>query len=149
MKKKPKKGSQIIDLAEARDQRRLKREAEALKKINKLKRKEKPEKSDRQVSKSFRRRYLVALAAILVFFVMGFSMFNIVNLKMQEADALALKQKLLDDKKRLQTELSLVHSPAYIEQQARIQLKMVKPGEILYIFPKTEKKEVQETDKSE
>ncbi len=105
--------------------------------------------SGRQALKSNRRRYLVALIAFILFLVVGFSMFNIVSLKMQEAQALELKQKLLLEKAKLQTELSLVFSPAYIEQQARIKLKMIKPGETLYILPEEKATDASIEEKTE
>jgi len=137
MRKRSKKTNKVINLNEAREKRRLKKEAEAEKRNAKLERleQERSPKARRQAVKTSRRRYFAAGLGLLIFLVIGFSMFNIVNLKMQEAEAIELQKKLLDEKQRLQTELSIVHSPAYIEQQARTQLKMIKPGERLYIFP--------------
>lgn len=101
----------------------------------KIRYKKSPKISDRQFTKNNRRRYLAAFVVLAIFMVIGFSMVNIVSLKMQEAEAAGFKQKLLQEKEKLKTELSLVYDPAYVEQQARIKLKMIKPGEILYIFP--------------
>ncbi len=98
--------------------------------------KENPEISNRRrANKNTRRGYLTAFIALIIFIAIGFSMINIVSLKMQEAEAAELKQKLLLEKEKLQSELSLVNDPSYIEQQARIKLSMIKPGETLYIFP--------------
>jgi len=71
-------------------------------------------------------------------------MFSIVNLKMQENQAIALAEKLQNDKANLQNELKLINTPEYLEQQARLQLKMIKPGELLYVFPATSKAAIEE-----
>ena len=47
----------------------------------------------------------------------------------------AKSRKILKEKKKdLEKELKLVNEPEYIEEQARKQLKLVKPGEIIYII---------------
>jgi cell division protein DivIC len=139
MRSKTKKSTKVIDLAEAREQRRLKREAEAQKKQQKINSasSKKSKKSDRKNHQSDRKRLLVAGVFLIIFLILGISSYNIVSLKIQEAEAIALKQQLLEEKEHLKQELSLVYSPAYIEQQARTQLRMIKPGELIYIFPKT------------
>lgn len=91
--------------------------------------------SKRQITRNNRRRYFVALLTLAIFIIIGFSMFNVVSLKIQEAEAIALNQRLLQEKERLQGELAVVNDPIYIEQQARIKLKMIRPGEVLYVFP--------------
>ena len=48
---------------------------------------------------------------------------------------MAQRQKELNDEKAaLQEELKNVNDLDYIEEQARNQLKLIKPGEILYIL---------------
>lgn len=49
-------------------------------------------------------------------------------------------QRLKAEKKSLEEELKHVNEPEYVEQQARQQLKMVKPGETMYILPQEEQK---------
>lgn len=101
----------------------------------KSRRSDENEITKRQIARDNRRRYFVALLTLAIFIIIGFSMFNVVSLKMQEAEALALNQRLLQEKERLQSELAMVNDPVYIEQQARIKLKMIRPGEVLYVFP--------------
>ncbi len=48
---------------------------------------------------------------------------------------------MIKERERLSRELLKVEDPQYIEEQARTQLKMVRPGEILYIFPVDEESE--------
>jgi cell division protein DivIC len=93
------------------------------------------EDTRRKNTKNNRRRYLTALIFLVIFTIIGFAMVNIVSLKMQEAEAATLNQKLLQERERLKAELALVDNPLYIEQQARMKLRMIKPGETLYVFP--------------
>ncbi|MDR0424687.1 MAG: septum formation initiator family protein [Clostridiales Family XIII bacterium] len=43
-------------------------------------------------------------------------------------------RKALDTRDRLESELEYINDPAYIEQEARTRLRMVKPGELLYVM---------------
>ena len=85
-------------------------------------------------------RYLW-LALIAVAVIIGTSVFNVISLKMEEAHAKAELSALEAEKKALQEELSVVDSKEYIEQQAREQLRMIQPGETLYVLKKREKAE--------
>jgi len=42
---------------------------------------------------------------------------------------------LIETRDKLIRELENVNNPEYIEQQARSQLRLVMPGEVLYILP--------------
>ena len=53
------------------------------------------------------------------------------NQKQVEAE----HEALLQEKIKLEEELNHVMDPKYIEQQARTQLRMIYPGEILYVLP--------------
>lgn len=86
---------------------------------------------------------------IIILFLAGISAYRIYNLKVQETKALKLQQELEAQKARLQQELTQTNDPEYIEEQAREQLKMVNPGEVLYIIPKeSEPESSQHTTKS-
>ena len=50
----------------------------------------------------------------------------------------AKNQELLLEKESLKEELDNVNDAEYIEEQARVQLKLIKPGEILYILQNDE-----------
>jgi cell division protein FtsB len=128
-----KNNSQVIDIEEARELRKRKREEAAEKKYKV--RKTKSVVTQRQAGKKARRRliYLVIFLAILC--VIAASAFNIINLKLTEARTLKEQQDLLAQKARLERIYSQVNSPEFIEQQARQQLKMIRPGEILYVLP--------------
>ncbi|MDR3294374.1 MAG: septum formation initiator family protein [Clostridiales Family XIII bacterium] len=75
---------------------------------------------------------LILLVLLLVVTVYGG---QILNLKSEEESAVSELEAALDRKARLETELSHIDDPAYIEQQARTRLRMIKPGELLYVLP--------------
>ena len=55
---------------------------------------------------------------------------------LKEQHELQVKKEQLEQKKKeLQEEKKAVSDNDYIEEQARKQLKMIKPGEILYVLP--------------
>ena len=144
LKRKPrrsrefKSNSQVIDLEEARKQRKKRRE-EAAEKRGKAQ-KTKYVITERQAGKKARRRMVYFLIAIFILCIVGASIFNIISLKLTEKRLMNEQQALLEEKDKLETIYSRVNSPEYIEQQARQQLKMIKPGEILYILPDKEEK---------
>ena len=45
------------------------------------------------------------------------------------------QEMLIETRDKLIRELENVNNPEYIEQQARSQLRLVMPGEVLYILP--------------
>jgi cell division protein FtsB len=123
---------QVIDLEEARQLRKQKREETAGKRKAQ---RSKSAVSKRKALKKNRRR-LVYLAIFLgIAGIVAASVINIVSLRLTEASTMKEQQELMDQKARLERIYSQVNSPEYIEQQARQQLKMIKPGEILYVLP--------------
>ena len=133
-----KNNSQVIDIKEARESRKRKREQAAEKKYKA--RKPKSVVTERQAGKKARRRMVYFLIFLFILCVIGMSAFNIISLKITEAKTMKEQQALLDQKAHLERIYSQVNSPEYVEQQARQQLKMIKPGEILYVLPDREKK---------
>ena len=96
----------------------------------------KDERKKKRNSARKRRRRLIYLAVVtaallLVFFTAR----NIVGLKMEERELLQEQRDLEARKAELEEELTRVDETDYIEQQAREQLHMIKPGEILYLLP--------------
>ena len=85
-------------------------------------------------AKRRRRILLVTLAFVIIAAVMvGRSIYNIMELRKQKAEAEAQLEELQQRIEILNSELTRVSSDEYIEQQARTQLKMIYPGETLYI----------------
>ncbi|HVI39633.1 MAG TPA: septum formation initiator family protein [Anaerovoracaceae bacterium] len=124
---------QVIDIEEARQVRKQKREEAAEKKYKV--RKKKSVITERQAGKKARRRMVYFFIFLFIIGIITVSAFNIVSLKLTEARTVKEQQALMEQKTRLEKIYSQVNSPDYIEQQARQQLKMIRPGEILYVLP--------------
>ena len=84
--------------------------------------------------KKRRKLLLVVIAAVLVAgFVFGRAVYKIVELKKEKAQAEARLEELQEKLSQLEDELTRVTSDEYIEQQARTHLRMIYPGETVYI----------------
>lgn len=132
-----KNNSRVIDIDEARQIRKQKREEVAEKKYRVQK--SKSAITQRQAMKKARRRMAYIVIFLAIIGIITVSAFNIISLKLTEARTMKEQQALLEERARLEQIYSRVNSPEYIEQQARQQLKMIKPGEILYILPAPDK----------
>ncbi|MDY2959861.1 MAG: cell division protein FtsL [Hornefia sp.] len=86
------------------------------------------------------RLIVVAIVVILVG-VTSFSVKKIVNLKMEQNQLKSEQTSLKEKKEKLEDELKHIDSESYIEEQARKQLNMIKPGEILYMIEKDKAKD--------
>ena len=128
------KNNKVIDFEEAREARKKKRE-EVARERQASKREKREEPSRRTISQKNRARNFFAALMIIVVAVIGFSVFNIISVNQQLAEAIAEKDRLTDEKESLESELENVDNQEYVEQQARILLKMIKPGEIYYVVP--------------
>lgn len=132
-----KSSNQVIDIEEARQVRRQKREEAAGRKSKA--RKTKFVVTERQAGKKARRRAVYFVILLLIGGIIAVYTFNIITLKITEARTGRELQALTEQKARLERVYSRVNSPEYIEQQARQQLRMIKPGEILYVLPDKDK----------
>jgi len=90
--------------------------------------------SKRRKVKKMRRRLIYICVAVLFAVMVGFSVYHIVALKMEQKDLRAENQKLTEQKKELKKELSQANDLDNIEKQARTKLHMIKPGETLYLI---------------
>jgi len=131
------KNSQVIDIAAAREERRQRRALASAKKQQKEKR-HKEEPSKRRAVKLARRRIVYGLIFIIISVIIGFAVFNLISLKIEEANAIAELEALKEERDRLEEELSHIDSDEYIEQQARRELRMILPGETLYVLKNKE-----------
>ena len=77
--------------------------------------------------------YLVSV--LLVLAVTTYYAYNVIAVEIVQNQVEAEHKALLMEKARLEEELKNVSDPKYIEQQARTQLRMIFPGEVLYILP--------------
>ena len=129
----------ILENAISNRQRERSERREDLRKKRELQEKRNAEAAAR----AKRRRRFLAIAALLVIIaaaLVGRSIYRIIELQREKARAEAELAELLEKIERLNSELKRVSSDEYIEQQARTQLKMIFPGETLYIVVPPEKR---------
>ncbi|MDD4366363.1 MAG: septum formation initiator family protein [Eubacteriales bacterium] len=127
------KETQVVDIREAREERRRSR-TETQSKKKKPANTENPKKKRKK--KRLWRRTLIYMGIICIIFLLaGLSVYKIVDLKLEENRLEGQKQELIKEQKKLKEELKNVNDPEYIEQQARKQLKLIMPGETLYVLP--------------
>ena len=87
-----------------------------------------------QKAKRRRRILLVAILALIVAAIfVGRSVYRIIELRREKAEAEARLVEIQEKIERMENELTRITSDEYIEQQARSHLKMIFPGETLYI----------------
>ena len=98
-------------------------------------------KSKRKQKKISPARLILTGIVIVLLVVFLLSVKNIWDLKQEQEELKQTNAALNEQKAELDTELKNVNDSNYIEEQARTQLNMVKPGEILYILDKDSKKD--------
>jgi cell division protein DivIC len=121
---------------EVREDRKKQREHE-------LKRKtscdvEAPIPSQRRKAKTTRRRFIYLAIIGIIIVAVGIQAVNLHSLVQEREGLRRIQQELIKDKAKYEEELTNVNSTEYVEQKAREQLKLIMPGEILYIFPKVQ-----------
>lgn len=119
-----------IEMKNARQERRQRLIEARRKKLGK--------ESEKKAARRSRRRYVVLIGVLVVILIGSWYGFKIYSLNKLYHETVEERAKLENEKKRLEEELENVNNPEYIEQQAREQLKMVKPGEVMYILPQEE-----------
>lgn len=130
-----KNSDKIIDLEQARIERREKRKIAAAKKSSKARKIGSGELSERKVNKRNRKRLIYFCVILGIMLVIGVSIFHVYSLQKEYKSIVAQNKALKEKRQNLTEELGHVNNPEYIEQQAREQLRMVKPGEVLFILP--------------
>lgn len=88
----------------------------------------------RKLKKVSRNIAVYLMMALIVLSVAGFSVFRIIDLKMEEHQLLAQQEALIQEREKLKEQLANVNNPEFIEEEARKQLKLIMPGETLYIL---------------
>ncbi|MCI8648300.1 MAG: hypothetical protein HFE76_16245 [Firmicutes bacterium] len=141
-----KDSSQVIDIDDAR-KKRLEKRRRSQKKLAGVRAAE--QKVLRPGQKQSRRRRRIASTAIVavIIAVVGLSVFNITSLKKEQQQIQQRQQELKDIKAEKEEKLKHINDPDYIEDQARTQLRLVMPGEKIYVFPSLEnqKKDAKDT----
>lgn len=77
---------------------------------------------------------LIIIFVILLVFVVVKGVFSFVELKAQQKEVEEKYASLVEEKEELENTLEYINTPEYIEKAARDMLKMVMPGEILYVL---------------
>ena len=139
-----KRANQVIAIEEERRIRRETREQRKIEEEEKRRLEEERRISPRKRKKLRKRALLYFVSLLLVAGVLVFSAWDIITLKMEEADQKARNKYLTRQRDSLQNELDSVQDPEYVKQQAREQLKLIMPGETLYILPRKDAEETSE-----
>ncbi|MDR0851559.1 MAG: septum formation initiator family protein [Clostridiales Family XIII bacterium] len=129
----------VIDIEEAQRLRRKKREA-AVSKMKVRAAAEAALETEIETPKSGVRFFafvkgVILFAAAIVFIVFVLvSTVNLINLSKEAEQAQITLAEVEAEKAQVAKQLTLVNDPAFIEEQARQQLRMIRPGETLYVF---------------
>lgn len=91
-------------------------------------------------------RIVLTVIGIILVAVLALSIKNIFDLRAEQAELEKENQQLIGEKRGLKQELKNVNDLEYIEEQARIQLKLIRPGEILYILDDENKENGKDKD---
>ena len=83
-------------------------------------------------------KLIIFLLLVWVIVFAGLQVYNMYKITEDYKKVVVENKKLKEEKASLKEELNHVNEPEYVEQQAREQLKMVKPGEVMYILPQNE-----------
>ncbi|MEG0156522.1 MAG: septum formation initiator family protein [Anaerovoracaceae bacterium] len=118
--------SGVIDFEQAREEREKEKKAKSFK------------AKHRRSIKKVRRTlvYFIIISSLVA--MVGFSLYHIISLKIEARDLEAQRVALEKQKADLEAEKETVNEPEYIEQQARKLLRLIMPGETLYILPTEE-----------
>lgn len=79
-------------------------------------------------------RILMIGFVVVLIFVVAKGIFSFIDLKAQQNEVEEKYANMQAEKKELQETLEYINTPEYIEKTARDMLKMVMPGEILYVL---------------
>lgn len=80
------------------------------------------------------KRTIMIVFIVLLIFIVIRGAFEIFSLNRQEKETKILLEEKREEKEKLEKKKEYMNSDTYIEQAARDLLKMVKPGEILYVM---------------
>ena len=132
-----KNNSQVIDIDKARKERLEKRQAEKAKEEEKIRYAASQNTRGKMAIRRSqrRRRLLIGIIVVCIIGVVAFSILNVVSLKKEQKNMREQQEALQKEKAQLEKELSEINDPENIENQAREQLRLIKKGEYLYVFP--------------
>ena len=130
-----KKSSRVINMEEARQQRLQKRQT-----AREEAERERTASDERRIrrkralrKKQSFRRILVGLIIVVMLGFLCASITGIVMLEKEQHEVLKKQEQLKEEKAKLKEDLKNINDKESIEEQAREKLKLVKPGETIYI----------------
>ena len=92
------------------------------------------ERRRNRIKRLNRIRIAIFIVVVVLFTVVTMSIKNVLDLTVEQHQLKKENQELKEEKARLEKEFENINDKNYIEEQARKQLNMVKPGEIVYII---------------
>ena len=127
--------SQVIDIEEARRKRQEKRQKQQSR--SRLQEETPQKRAVKSRVKAGRRKKHITYAVIIfaIIAAIGLSAINIISLKAEYKEAVEVKNQLTEQKEAMEQQLKESGKDKYIENEARQQLRMVKPGETVFIVP--------------
>ena len=78
---------------------------------------------------------MIGIIVVAIIGAIAFSLFNIISLMREQSQMREQQEALEKEKAQLEKELSEINDPENLEEQARDQLRLIKEGEYLYLFP--------------
>lgn len=78
---------------------------------------------------------MIGIVVMIIIALISFTVINIISLKKEQHDIKEQRKELQEEKEQLEKELEQAGDLKNLEEQARDQLRLIKPGEIIYIFP--------------
>ena len=93
-----------------------------------------PELTPRERARRRRTRLIYAVVLLIALFFLGRAAWHAMEVKAEEAAALAREEQLKVRLVKLQDELNRIDTAEYVEEKARTELHMIFPGETIYII---------------
>ena len=91
-------------------------------------------------------RLVLALIVVVLVGVGAVSVKTIIGLHLEKSELEKENAMLEQEKSDLQAELKSIDDLEYIEEQARKQLRMIKPGEVLFVLDEKRSEEVEQEE---
>lgn len=92
-------------------------------------------------------RIAIFVVVVVLFVVVTMSIKNVFDLTLEQHELKKQNEDLKEQKAALEKEFENINDKNYIEEQAREQLNMVKPGEIVYIIEEEDQGKDKDKDK--
>lgn len=136
-----KETSQVIDIEEARRKRQEKRKKQQQRTQQQEEFTQKRAVKSRVKAGRRKKHITYAVIIIAIIAAIGVSALNIISLKAEYRAAEQENQQLQQQKEELEQQIKDSGKDKFIEEEAREQLRMVKPGETVYIVPNQDQNE--------